>query len=88
MSDYSSSSLVMAPVNNQTVICLHIHYDINLISEPITRIRQNSFCMKSKQIQNNIININNENEDVIGLTIEEIQKHDNNENNENDNNSI
>jgi hypothetical protein len=63
-------------------------YDINLISEPITRIRKNSFCMKSKQIQNNIININNENEDVIGLTIEEIQKDDNNENNDNDNNSI
>ena len=65
-------------------------YDINLIPEPLTRIRKNSFCMKFKQIQNNTnekLDINSIviTEDDVGLTIEEIQKHDNNDNN-NDNN--
>ena len=58
------------------------------MSEPITRIRKNSFCKQARQIQNNTININNETDiitdnvithDVIGLTIEEIQKLDENE---------
>ena len=68
-------------------------YDINLIPEPLTRIRKNSFCMKFKQIQNNTnekLDINSIviTEDDVGLTIEEIQKHDNNDNNnDNDNNN-
>ena len=52
--------------------------DLNLIPQPITRIRKNSFCIQSRQIQHNTININNETDiitdDVVGLTIEEIQK--------------
>ena len=70
-------------------------YDINLIPEPITRIRKNSFCMKFKQIQNNTnekLDINSIviTEDDVGLTIEEIQNYDDNNNNDNnnDNNSI
>ena len=74
--------------NNDTMLST---YDINLMPEPITRIRKNSFCIQPKQIQiqiqNDTINSNNTNEDVVGLTIEEIQKHDNN-NDENDDNSI
>ena len=71
--------------NNDTMLST---YDINLMSEPITRIRKNSFCKQARQIQNNTININNETDiitdnvithDVIGLTIEEIQKRDENE---------
>jgi len=57
--------------------------DLNLIPQPITRIRKNSFCIQAKQIQHNTINMNNEtdfvSDTIIGLTIEEIQKRDENE---------
>ena len=55
--------------------------DINLIPETITRIRQNSFCKKTKQIQQIQNNITTDliSDAILGLTIEEIQKGDESE---------
>jgi len=74
--------------NNDTMLST---YDINLIPEPITRIRKNSFCMRTKQIQNNTnekLDINNIviTQDDIGLTIQDIEKYDKIENDKNDDN--
>jgi hypothetical protein len=56
--------------------------DINLIPEPINRIRKNSFRIQSQQIQQIQNNITNDivSDSIVGIRIEEIDKNDESEN--------